>query len=143
MKKGLLILFVLLGCASNQTAIQNGEKPYVEAVERTYSFDHIEGLAGGLAGDGLTLPEMLGGQGMLQRKVNAFVKDKPCPVRGRVMVVYVVDERGDVLDAAAATGIEESCDATAEAAAKTLKFKPATKDGVPVKIRMGTPVDFN
>ncbi len=142
----LLILAVAsTGCVSSETAATGdlpSEKPYVTAQDRPYSFDHIEGLQSDLAGEGLVLPEMIGGLNALQKEVNERIKESNCPVRGKVTVVYVVDEEGKVLDAATAAGIHEICDAIAEEVVKGMPFKPATKNGVPVRIRMGAPVTF-
>ncbi len=138
----LLIWIVAAGCSSTGTPISE-EKPLVSAQEREYSFDHIEGLNNNLAGEGLVLAKMIGGLNALQKEVNARLAKMDCPVRGKVTIIYVVDETGNVLDAATAAGIHETCDRLAEAAIKKMKFTPATKNGIPVRIRMGTPLTFN
>lgn len=149
--KSILFLLIVVvagtGCVSSETVATgnvpvSSEKPHVTAQDRSYSFDHIEGFQSDLAGEGLVLPEMVGGLNALQKEVNERIKRTDCPVRGKVTIVYVVDEAGNVLDAATAAGIHEVCDTLAEEAVKVMKFTPATKNGVPVRIRMGAPVTF-
>ncbi|MEM8488756.1 MAG: energy transducer TonB [Bacteroidota bacterium] len=119
------------------------EKPLVSAEARDYTFDHIEGIENNLAGEGLQLAEMMGGLNALQKAVNERLAKTDCPVRGKVTIVYVVDEKGVVLDTATAAGIHEICDQIAEDAVRDMVFSPARKNGEPVKIRMGSPVVFN
>lgn len=137
-----LVFSLLTGCAGSAEPIAV-EKPLVTAEERAYSFDHIEGLENNLAGEGLQLAQMVGGLNALQKEVNKRIAKTDCPVRGKVTVVYVVDEKGVVVDTATAAGIHELCDAIAEAAVQEMVFSPARKNGTPVKIRMGSPVTFN
>lgn len=132
----------MAGCAGSGSTTAK-EKPLVEATNKEYSLDHIEGIEKNLAGEGLQVAKMIGGTNALQKEVNKMVARKECPVRGKVLVVYVVDTSGDVMDAAAASGIHDECDKTAEEAVKKMKFVPATKNGSPVRIRMGTQVSFN
>ena len=133
---------VLMGCSGGaRTVVQ--EKPLVQAQEREYSFDHIEGLENNLAGEGLQVAQMVGGLNTLQKEVNQRLAKTECPVRGKVTIVYVVDEKGKVLDAATAAGIHELCDSIAEEAVKQMVFIPARKNNIPVRIRMGSPVTFN
>ena len=137
----LFCLSVLLAACAT-TVDQPAEKPYVESVARSYSFDHIEDIESNLAGEGLQVASMVGGLNALQKAVNKRLEKTACPVRGKVTVVYVVDEEGVVMDAQTAAGIHETCDAVAEEAVKEMVFSPARKNGRPVKIRMGSPVTF-
>ncbi len=136
------LALILASCAGTSIPVAD-EKPLVVAEEREYSFDHIDGLENNLAGEGLELAKMVGGLNALQKEVNKRLAKKECPVRGKVTIVYVVDEKGVVLDSATAVGIHEYCDAVAEEAVKEMVFSPARKNGTPVKIRMGSPVTFN
>ena len=137
----LLTMPLLAGCASTQTDSQSA-KPFVEAQKKSYSFDHISGIPDDLAGPGFEPPEMIGGGEALSEAVNQLAKQRPCPVRGRVSIAYVLDEEGNVIDSAVAEGIDEECDAVAAEAIKLVRFKPAKKNGRAVKIRMATPVTF-
>ena len=136
---------LLVGCAGagNTATPASEDKPLVSAETREYSFDHIEGIENNLAGEGLKLAEMMGGLNALQKAVNERLAKTPCPVRGKVTIVYVIDEKGVVLDTATAAGIHEVCDQIAEDAVRDMVFSPARKNGAPVKIRMGSPVVFN
>ena len=138
----ILLVLLITGCSSTK-APPATEKPLVTAENRTYSFDHIEGLENNLAGEGLELAQMIGGLNALQQEVNKRLAKTDCPVRGKVTLVYVVDEKGEVLDAATAAGIHETCDAIAVDAVKQMTFVPARKNGQTVKIRMGSSVVFN
>ncbi len=138
----LVVLFA--GCAgASNTTTETQEKPLVAAEARNYSFDHIEGIENNLAGEGLQLAEMMGGLNALQKAVNERLAKTPCPVRGKVTIVYVIDEKGVVLDTATAAGIHDVCDQIAQDAVRDMVFSPARKNGEPVKIRMGSPVVFN
>lgn len=136
------LVLLSTGCAGT-TPQQAQEKPLVPAESRDYSFDHIEGIENNLAGEGLQLAEMMGGLNALQKAVNERLAKTDCPVRGKVTIVYVVDEKGVVIDTATAAGIHEVCDQIAEDAVRDMVFSPARKNGEPVKIRMGSPVVFN
>ncbi len=141
----LLLASMVAACAGTGSAVDNSEteKPLVGAESRDYSFDHIEGLQSNLAGEGLELPQMMGGLNALQKEVNKRLLKTDCPVRGKVTIVYVVDEKGVVIDSATAAGIHETCDKIAEEAVKQMVFSPGRKNGEPVRIRMGSPVTFN
>ena len=51
------------------------------------------------------------------------------------MLEIVIDERGAVENATMRLSIQPQYDADIVAATRTWKFKPATKDGTPVKFR--------
>lgn len=138
----LLALLFFTGCAASSSTTSE-EKPLVTAENRPYSFDHIEGLENNLAGEGLELAQMIGGLNALQQEVNKRLAKTDCPVRGKVTLVYVVGEKGEVIDAATAAGIHETCDAIAVDAVKEMTFVPARKNGQTVKITMGSSVAFN
>lgn len=138
----VILCVIVAGCAGTATP-EMQEKPLVSAEARDYTFDHIEGIENNLAGEGLQLAEMMGGLNALQKAVNERLAKTDCPVRGKVTIVYVVDEKGVVLDTATAAGIHEICDQIAEDAVRDMVFSPARKNGEPVKIRMGSPVVFN
>ncbi|MFT3783622.1 MAG: energy transducer TonB [Nibricoccus sp.] len=64
-------------------------------------------------------------------------------VTGVVAVTIVVDEKGAVATATVAKSSHADFEASAIEAVKKWKFKPAQKDGAPVKMRVTIPIRFN
>jgi protein TonB len=62
---------------------------------------------------------------------------------GVVAVTLVIDEKGVVVSANVAKSSHPDFGAPAVDAVKKWKFKPAKKDGVPVKMRVTIPIRFN
>jgi TonB family protein len=56
------------------------------------------------------------------------------------VVAVLVDEKGDVLSATVSKSVHPEYDAALLEKARTWKFRPATKDGVPVRYRIGVEV---
>jgi len=133
-----ILCFLLIQCASTNQS--NESKPYVEATEREYSFDHIDNLANNLeelvSSRRFRMASLKGGQEALQKEVSKLTRRTSCPVRGRVSVAYVVDEKGKVIDPQTVLGIHEVCDSLAERAISKMKFEPAMYNGEPIKLRM-------
>jgi TonB family protein len=63
-------------------------------------------------------------------------------VWGDVTVDAVIDEQGNVVDAQIVKGLPMGLDQQALAAVRTWKFKPATLEGKPVKVRTDVKVTF-
>ncbi|PTY06399.1 hypothetical protein DB347_13315 [Opitutaceae bacterium EW11] len=64
-------------------------------------------------------------------------------VAGTVAVKVVVDETGAVTECTVSKSTNRAFEEPALAAVRTWKFKPATKDGTPVKARFILPIQFN
>lgn len=64
-------------------------------------------------------------------------------VSGVVAVSIVIDEKGAVLNASVAKSSQSEFEAPALEAVKKWKFKPAQKDGAPVKMKVTIPIRFN
>lgn len=64
-------------------------------------------------------------------------------VSGVVAVSVVIDEKGAVVSATVAKSSQAEFEAPAMDAVKKWKFKPAQKDGAPVKMRVTIPIRFN
>ena len=62
---------------------------------------------------------------------------------GVVAVSIVVDETGAVVSCTVAKSSRAEFEEPAVTAVKKWKFKPAQKDGVPVKIKLTVPIRFN
>ncbi len=138
------LCFLLIHCASTNQSNEN--KPYVEATEREYSFDHIDDLPNNLeelvSSPQFRTPSIKGGQEALQKEVSKLTKRTSCPVRGSVSVAYVVDKEGRVIDPQTVLGIHESCDSIAEIAISNMSFEPAMFNGKPIKLRMSNAISF-
>jgi TonB family protein len=63
-------------------------------------------------------------------------------IEGEVIVSVVVDENGDVTQPKIKTGLGYGLDESAIEAAKVFKYKPATKDDVPVAVRQDLSFSF-
>jgi len=64
-------------------------------------------------------------------------------VSGVVAVTIVIDETGTVISGAVAKSSQPDFEEPAVRAVKKWKFKPAQKDGTPVKMRVTVPIRFN
>jgi protein TonB len=63
-------------------------------------------------------------------------------IEGEVIVAVVVDENGDVIQPKVKKGLGYGLDESAIEAAKIFKYKPATKDDVPVAVRLEVSFSF-
>ena len=64
-------------------------------------------------------------------------------VSGVVAVSIVIDEKGTVISATVAKSSQAEFESSAVDAVKKWKFKPAQKDGLPVKMKVTVPIRFN
>lgn len=93
------------------------------------------------------MPEFPGGnEGMTKFIINTLKYPetaKKAKVEGRVMVKFVVDEKGKVVNPSILKGIGSGCD---EEALRTVKlmpdWKPGEKEGKPVAVEMILPIAF-
>ena len=64
-------------------------------------------------------------------------------VTGVVTLVFEVDEKGNVVDPKVQRSSNPEFEQPALEAIVKWKFKPGQKDGVPVKMKIGVPLQFN
>lgn len=64
-------------------------------------------------------------------------------ISGVVAVSIVIDEKGTVVSASVAKSSQPDFETPALDAVKKWKFKPAQKDGAPVKMKVTIPIRFN
>ncbi|MBN2030406.1 M56 family metallopeptidase [bacterium] len=88
-------------------------------------------------------PEPVGGYRGIQEKIVYPDIAKKAGVEGRVMIQALIDENGNVVNTVVMQSLGSSgYDEAAAEAIKTVEWKPAKRDGVPVKVWIAVPVDF-
>jgi protein TonB len=88
------------------------------------------------------IPNMQEGLRKLQESITYPEIAKRAGVEGRVIVQFVVDEQGNVVDPFVVRGIGAGCDEEAVKAVRKVKFTPGKQRGRPVKVQMTLPVTF-
>jgi protein TonB len=88
------------------------------------------------------MPELIGGIAALQKSISYPEIAKKAGVEGRVIVQFIVDEQGGVIDPVVVRGIGAGCDDEALRAVKLAHFKPGKQRGKAVRVRMSLPVTF-
>ena len=87
-------------------------------------------------------PELIGGLGGLQDRLVYPEPARRDRVEGKVVVQFVVDEEGDVVDPVVIRSPSPLLDAAALAAVAGSRFTPGQQRGRPVKVRFAVPVTF-
>ena len=87
-------------------------------------------------------PELIGGMKALQQSVDYPDFAKKAGIEGRVIVQFVVDEKGNVKNPKVTRGVHKLLNEEAIKAVKDQKFKPGKQRGKPVKVQMSLPVTF-
>lgn len=88
------------------------------------------------------MPELIGGLQSVQKRINYPAIAKKAGVEGRVIVQFVVNEEGNVIDPVVVRGIGAGCDDEAIRAVAMAKFKPGKQRGQPVRVKMSLPITF-
>lgn len=88
------------------------------------------------------MPELIGGLAALQQQINYPEMAKKAGVEGRVIVQFVVDEEGRVLDPQVVRGLGAGLDEEAVRAVQQAEFTPGQQRGQPVRVRMSLPITF-
>jgi periplasmic protein TonB len=88
------------------------------------------------------MPELIGGLESLQRAIVYPEIARLAGIEGRVMVSFVIDEKGNVLNPVVVRGIGGGCDEAAIEAVKKAKFVPGMQRGMPVRVRFTLPITF-
>lgn len=88
------------------------------------------------------MPELIGGLGSLQQQIRYPEIARKAGVEGRVIVQFVVDEQGNVVDPQVIRGIGAGCDEEALRVVRQAKFEPGQQRGKPVKVKMTLPITF-
>lgn len=90
--------------------------------------------------DSLAMP--IGGMFSIQKNIQYPESAKNKGIQGGVIVAVEIDEDGNVINTEILEGIYPECDKEATNAIKKVKFRPAYKDGVPVKSEVVIPIKF-
>ncbi len=88
------------------------------------------------------MPEIVGGLTAIAGSIVYPDLAKKAGIEGRVLVEFVVDETGSVMDPTVVSGIGGGCDEEAIRAVQAARFTPGTKDGRPVPVKMTIPITF-
>jgi protein TonB len=89
------------------------------------------------------MPELIGGLAAVQSKIKYPEVARLAGIEGRVVLQFVIDEKGNVNDPVIIRGIGGGCDEEALRAIKEVKFVPGMQRGRPVKVRYSLPVTFS
>jgi len=87
-------------------------------------------------------PELIGGLQGLQRRIVYPEFARRAGIEGRVIVEFIVDEYGNVLDPIVRRGIGGGCDEVALEAVRNAKFIPGKHQGRAVKVQYSLPINF-
>ena len=85
-------------------------------------------------------PELIGGASSITPEYPEFARR--AGIEGRVIVQFVVDERGNAVDPVVVRSPNDLLSEAALTEVRTLKFTPGQQRGRPVKVRFSLPVTF-
>jgi len=88
------------------------------------------------------MPKMKSSLAELQKKIIYPDRAQKAGIEGRVIVQFVVNEKGEVEDPRVIRGIGGGCDEEAVRVAKLAKFEPGEQRGVPVRVQFTLPIMF-
>lgn len=88
------------------------------------------------------MPELIGGLGELQKKINYPERARKAGIEGRVIIQFIVTEDGNVEDPEVIRGIGGGADEEALRVVKQAKFKPGQQRGNPVRVQYSLPIIF-
>lgn len=86
------------------------------------------------------MPELIGGLASIQVRYPELAKKTG--IEGRVIVQFVVDEEGNVVEPTVVRGLGSGLDEAALRAVRAAQFKPGLQEGEPVKVKMSLPITF-
>ncbi len=87
-------------------------------------------------------PVLIGGLVNLQSKINYPKIAIESGVEGRVVVQFVIDKNGNILNPKIVRGIGAGCDEEALRVIKLARFKPGMQRGKPVSVSYTIPINF-
>ena len=88
------------------------------------------------------MPELVGGLKALEAQLKYPIIARRAGIEGRVIIQFVVDEQGRVVDPQILKGIGGGCDEEALRVLHQARFEPGRQDGTPAKVMMSVPITF-
>jgi len=88
------------------------------------------------------MPELKGGLGELQKQINYPDMARKAGIEGRVIIQFIVNEKGEVEDPRVIRGIGGGCDKEALRVVKQAQFEPGRQRGNPVRVQYSLPITF-
>ncbi|WP_445665095.1 energy transducer TonB [Fodinibius sp. AD559] len=88
------------------------------------------------------MPKLKGGLGKLQQKINYPDMARKAGIEGRVIIQFIVNEKGQVEDPRVIRGIGGGCDKEALRVVKQAEFEPGQQRGNPVRVQYSLPITF-
>ncbi len=88
------------------------------------------------------MPELKGGLGALQQKINYPDMARKAGIEGRVIIQFIVNEQGQVENPRVIRGIGGGCDKEALRVVKQAEFEPGRQRGNPVRVQYSLPITF-
>ncbi len=88
------------------------------------------------------MPELIGGMQSIYQYLHYPEIARKAGIEGRVVVQFIIDEEGNVIDPVVVRGIGGGCDEAAIEAVKQVKFTPGRQRGRAVKVRYSMPITF-
>lgn len=88
------------------------------------------------------VPVIIGGMMTIAEKIKYTQEAIANNIEGRVVIEFVLNEEGDVIDASVIRGIGYGCDESALLAISSTKFSVPTVNGEPIKVKMTMPIVF-
>lgn len=88
------------------------------------------------------MPQLIGGLGKLQSKIEYPEMARRAGIEGRVIIQFIVDENGNVVNPRVIRGIGGGCDKEALRVVKQAKFIPGRQRGKPVRVQYSLPITY-
>ncbi len=88
------------------------------------------------------MPELIGGMQAIYEHLRYPEIARKAGIEGRVVVQFIIDEEGNVVDPVVVRGIGGGCDEAAIEAVKKVQFTPGRQRGRAVRVRYSLPITF-
>ena len=88
------------------------------------------------------MPELIGGMQAIYEHLRYPEIARKAGIEGRVVVQFIIDEQGNVVDPVVVRGIGGGCDEAAIEAVKQVRFTPGRQRGRAVRVRYSLPITF-
>lgn len=88
------------------------------------------------------MPKLVGGLASLQKKMTYPEEARRAGLEGRVIVQFIVDEKGNVINPSVIKGDYESLNEEALRVVKQATFEPGKQNGKPVRVQYSLPITY-